>query len=236
MHQSNSSLFLRGGFTLIEVLLCVGIMSALGTVAVIAVTPSKEMQADMTTDKIVQALRFAQQEAFATGTPTFVQFDTGLRTLEVYQTKNSLKTLVNHPLEKRPYSTRLASAHLAAGEIKLNANFLFVDGSTAPLVGFNATGQAGKLSGTTFVPIYETGTFRGEWQAGGTDYSAGDWVIYEAVPYNCLTGHKSTLTFALTKSFWQRRTDATPITVSTPTARKYIHVAPGTGIVRLLTL
>ena len=144
------------GYTLIELLIVVGLLALITAITVPAFDKPDEASLDRAAVEVAAALRFAQAEAQRSGIAYGVIGDTATSTLRVYRLDDSVNPPVAvydvyDPFTKQPYSLSLAKT--TAGLTLASTNFQF-ESIAMPI---NFVGFAGE----TGVPSYDdSGTLR----------------------------------------------------------------------------
>lgn len=226
------------GFTLFELLLVIGLIALLSSVAIPMSNSIAPFMLNKGVSQVEHALKFARSHAKAMGAPTIVRFDSATRSVQVTIMEEGAfgrtEVPAMHPLNKTAYNVALDSQPLTAASIKLRAEFSFRDGSKAPYVAFDTSGAAGRLFGNTLIPIQEPGTWRGSWRSA-EGYAAGDWVEHDKILYDCLSSHTSGSSFAsdLSTNRWKVRTSPGQVTVSAGPHQRHLYVEPNWGFVRV---
>jgi prepilin-type N-terminal cleavage/methylation domain-containing protein len=99
---------LASGFTILEMLIVVGVLSIAALVVVPSSEPAAPYRLDLATSELAAAIRFARGEAIRTGRPHGVELDTSLETFRAFRAApNDVPPTpiydVNHPVSKLPY-------------------------------------------------------------------------------------------------------------------------------------
>ena len=129
-----------GGFTLVELIAVMVVVGVLGASAVPSLRKMASTQASMAAAKLLNDLTHARQLAIATGTRTWVVFDTSAETWTVLAEDPSSPgrinaTVINDPATGGAFVQTLGTGEFAGAQI-ISAGF---DGN--PEVGFDWLGQ-----------------------------------------------------------------------------------------------
>ena len=121
------------------------VCAVLGIASVIAIptaAPVAETRADTAADAIVQALRFAREEAMRTGSNRMLGCDTARNSLSVYipDANGGVTKMVTNPLSKMDYTVVLGQVP-AGGNIALSACGFKFDKDTLQTVSFDGDGN-----------------------------------------------------------------------------------------------
>jgi prepilin-type N-terminal cleavage/methylation domain-containing protein len=148
----------RHGFSLAELLIVCAVLGVVAVVALPAAQPVAEFRLDAAAGEVVQALRFARQEAMRTGAYRALRCDTPNNQVQVYipDAVGGVAATVPHPLSKMDYTINLGQAP-AGGNIKLaSCSFAYTgDGSTL-FVAFDGNGNP--VGGNTKVVALTSGS------------------------------------------------------------------------------
>jgi len=134
----------RHGHTLAELLIVCAVLAVAAAVALPSAQPVAEFRADAAASEVVQALRFARQEAMRTGAYRAFGCDTRNNQLSVYvpDASGAFAAKVAHPLSKMDNYTVNVGQVPAGGNTPLTScRFVFSDRSTGTFVGFDANGN-----------------------------------------------------------------------------------------------
>lgn len=140
----------RRGHTLVELLAVCTLIAIAAAVALPSAQPVAEARADTAAGEIVQALRFARQEAMRSGAYRMLRCDAVRNEVSVYipDTTGAAATMLKHPLSKMDYTVNLAQAP-AGSNIALTAcRFQFADRTTAATLAFDGNGNPVRGTGT----------------------------------------------------------------------------------------
>jgi len=144
------------GYTLIELVIVVGIVGIIAAVAVPALLIDNEASLDRAAAELASAFRFAHAEAIRTGQPYGVVANQSAQSVKIYRLDDTVNPPVVHydvydPLTKQLYDLRFKTDRLAPSISTIY--FKFKDSwSVATYLGF---------AGTTGVPKFnDSGTIR----------------------------------------------------------------------------
>lgn len=152
------------GYTLVELLLVVGLLALVAAIAVPAFDTPDEASLDRAAAEVAAALRFAQAEAQRTGSAYGVIGNVGTSTLRVYRLDDSVNPPVvvydvYDPFTKQPYSLSLAKT--TAGMTLASAHFEYESiGAPLNFVGFAGETGAPKYNDSGTLRMLESGYFR----------------------------------------------------------------------------
>lgn len=131
------------GHTLAELLIVCAVLAVVAKIALPAAQPAVEFRLDAAAGEVVQALRFARQEAMRNNAYRAMRCDTANNQMQVYISDGVGKVVsaVTHPLSKMDYTINLEQVPVG-GNIKLaSCSFAYTgDGSTA-FVAFDGNGN-----------------------------------------------------------------------------------------------
>jgi prepilin-type N-terminal cleavage/methylation domain-containing protein len=138
------------GHTLVELMAACAVLAIAAAVALPSAQPVAEARADTAVGEVVQALRFARQEAIRSGAYRMLRCDATRNEVSVYipDTNGASATMLKHPLSKMDYTVNLGQAP-AGSNIALTAcRFQFADRSTAATLAFDGDGDPVRGTGT----------------------------------------------------------------------------------------
>lgn len=144
------------GYTLIELLIVVGLMGLIAAVAVPALFTNDEGALDRAAEQVASAFRFAHAEAIRTGRPHGVVANQTSQFIKIYRLDDTVNPPVVHydvydPLTKQLYDLRFNSENLAPSISQIYFKFQ----------GFFSPQSFLGFSGETGVPKYnDNGTIR----------------------------------------------------------------------------
>ena len=146
------------GVTLAELTVTCAVLAVAAALALPAVQPAVEARFDAAAGEVVQALRFAREEAMRTGAYRAMRCDTTNNQIQVYVPSGTgtVAATVSHPLSKMDYTINLGQAP-AGGNVKLaSCSFAYTgDGSTL-FVAFDGNGNP--VGGNTKIAALTAGT------------------------------------------------------------------------------
>jgi Tfp pilus assembly protein FimT len=132
----------RTGHTLAELLIVCAVLAVAAAVALPSAQPVAEFRADAAASEVVQALRFARQEAMRTSAYRMLACDLGRNQLSVVPPDGSPDDDVpKDPLTKMNYKVVLGQAPAGSNATLSACSFKFADSTTAATLGFNANGN-----------------------------------------------------------------------------------------------
>lgn len=132
------------GYTLVELVLVLALISVLALAAIPLAAPSADRRLDAAAQEVIDALRYARIEALRTGTFYGADFSvdpaTGQRRVRVFRidpadTEIPPKPVydVRHPLDKKLYDYQLASGSATAGVSISAATLYYQSGAATPV-------------------------------------------------------------------------------------------------------
>ncbi|MEM8514866.1 prepilin-type N-terminal cleavage/methylation domain-containing protein [Massilia sp. MP_M2] len=143
MHRHNCA-----AYTLTELLIVVAVLAIAAVVAIPTAQPVAEFRADAAAGEVVNALRFARDNAQYSGAQRLFDCDTAANTIAVFAletdktTTRAARNPVDHPFNRAPYLLNLNAAPAGNTMALVRCTFTFVDNSTAAAVAFDAAGRA----------------------------------------------------------------------------------------------
>lgn len=132
------------GFSLAEMLVACAVLAIAAAVALPSAQPAAEFRADAAAEQIVQALRFARQEAIRSGALRMVGCDQANNKLSVYvpdTATGSPLSMLRDPLRKADYVVVPGQALAGSGLSLTSCNFVFADKNSASTLAFDADGN-----------------------------------------------------------------------------------------------
>lgn len=157
-HQSASRRV--AGFTLVEMLSIVMILSIVSAMAIPNISPRDAAALDLVVIEVSEALRFARNEAIRSGQPHGVRFRMTLNKIEVFRLDISGTPTeiydVRHPLDKHIYDIDLNTLPFASGATAA-ADFRYaVSGAASLAVAFDARGEP--MAANDLDPLFQDGS------------------------------------------------------------------------------
>jgi Tfp pilus assembly protein FimT len=143
----------RTGHTLAELLVVCAVLAVVARIALPAAQPVVEFRLDAAAGEVVQALRFARQEARRTGAYRALACDAANNQLSVYVPDMTVNAnmgkplagdagLVAHPLSKlKNYTINPGQAPAGGNAVLASCRFLYADNTTNVLVLFDGDGN-----------------------------------------------------------------------------------------------
>lgn len=136
-----------GGYTLLELLAVVAILSIAALVAIPSSHPVAEARADAAAGEVALALKFARDDARRTGQQRLFGCDQALNRIMVRPTASAgpdtvvSSAYVDHPASRAPYLVRLASTPAGNTMALTRCTFTFADNTSAATVVFDEDGN-----------------------------------------------------------------------------------------------
>lgn len=137
----------RSGYTLLELLAVVAILSIAAVVALPTAQPLAEFQADAAAGEVVEALRFARDDTRRTGKQRLFSCSPATNSVTVGGIDTDMDasvvspTAVLHPTRALPYTVQLNTAPAGNKMAIVSCLFTFADNTSAGTVAFDATGN-----------------------------------------------------------------------------------------------
>lgn len=131
------------GYSLAEMLIVCAVLAIAAAVALPSGHPAVEMQADTVADNVVQAIRFARQEAMRSGALRMVGCDKANNKLSVYvpDTDGLPLSMLKDPLRKTDYVVVPGQSFPSSGLALASCSFMFSDNKPAAMLAFDADGN-----------------------------------------------------------------------------------------------
>ena len=136
----------RGGYTLIELLAVVAIISIAAALALPSSHPVAEARADAAATEVALALRFARDEARRTGQMRLFDCRQAANAIAVYGIDAggpdaiASRTPVPHPATRAPYSMALSTLPATNTMALISCTFTFADNTSSATLAFDNTG------------------------------------------------------------------------------------------------
>jgi Tfp pilus assembly protein FimT len=133
----------RTGHTLAELLIVCAVLAVAAAVALPSAQPVAEFRADAAANEVVQALRFARQEAMRTNDYRMLSCDLAKNQLSITLPGGSADDsgAPKDPLTKMNYKVVLSQAPAGSNATLSACTFKFADSTTAATLGFDANGN-----------------------------------------------------------------------------------------------
>jgi prepilin-type N-terminal cleavage/methylation domain-containing protein len=134
-------------YTLTELLIVVAILAIAAVVAMPTAQPVAEFRADAAAGEVVNALRFARENAQYSGVQRLFDCDAAANTIGVFALETDKTTTrvarapVEHPFNRAPYLLNLNAAPAGNTMALVRCTFTFEDNASATAVAFNADGN-----------------------------------------------------------------------------------------------
>lgn len=137
----------RHGISLVELLVVCAILAVAAVVALPSAQPVAAFRADAAAGEVVQALRFARQEAMRSGAYRMLGCNLARNQLSVYRADNN--NAVADPLDKMDYTVVLSQVPADSGMALTSCSFRFADSTSATALGFDASGNPVRGTGSS---------------------------------------------------------------------------------------
>jgi len=134
-------------YTLVELMIVVAVLAIAAAVALPTAQPVAEFQADAAAGEVVNALRFARENAQYSGVQRLFDCDAAANTIAVFALETDKTTTrvardpVEHPFNRAPYLLNLNAAPAGNTMALVRCTFTFDDNASATAVAFNADGK-----------------------------------------------------------------------------------------------
>jgi len=130
------------GFTLLEIIIVVLILSIIATITLPNLASTDSMKLDTAAKEVAEAIRFARAESIRTKIPCGIFADATNERIRVYSMPSFSPTYnIYHPVDKKLYDIQLKTDAFIAGVDLVSASFIFVGGFSNPTyLGFNTEG------------------------------------------------------------------------------------------------
>lgn len=135
------------GYTLLELMIVVAVLAIAAVVAIPTAQPVAEFRADAAAGEVVNALRFARDNAQYSGAQRLFDCDAAANTIAVFAletdktTTRAAREPVEHPFNRAPYLLNLNAAPAGNTMALVRCTFTFDDNASATAVAFNADGK-----------------------------------------------------------------------------------------------
>ena len=142
------------GHTLAELLTVCAVIAIAAAVALPSAQPVAEARAAAAAGEVVQALRFARQEAMRSGAYRMLRCDATRNEVSVYvpDASGAVATMLTHPLSKMDYTVNLGQAPAGGNIVLTGCSFQCADRTTATTVAFDAGGNPVRGTGAAVGP------------------------------------------------------------------------------------
>jgi prepilin-type N-terminal cleavage/methylation domain-containing protein len=147
------------GHTLAELLIVCAVLSIAAAVALPSAQPVAEARADTAAGEVVQALRFARQEAMRSGAYRMLGCNLAQNQLSVY-IPDANSTPLKHPLDRSNYTVVLSQAPGDNNMTLTGCSFKFADNTAAAALGFDGNGNPVRGSGASQAQAMTSGTIQ----------------------------------------------------------------------------
>jgi len=126
-----------------ELLIVCAVLAIAAAVALPSAQPVAEVRADTAASEVVQALRFARQEAMRSGAYRMLRCDAARNEVSVYipDTSGAAAAMLKHPLSKMDYTVNLGQAPAGSNIALTGCRFQFADRTTAATLAFDGNGN-----------------------------------------------------------------------------------------------
>jgi len=148
------------GHTLAELLVVCAVLAVAAAVALPSAQPVADFRADAAASEVVQALRFARQEAMRTSAYRMLACDLGRNQLSVVLSDGSPDDAPKDPLTKMDYKVVLSQVPAGSNATLSACSFKFADNTSAATLGFDANGNPvrGTSAGPSAAQALTSGT------------------------------------------------------------------------------
>ena len=134
-------------YTLVELMIVVAVLAVAAVVALPTAQPVAEFQADAAAGEVVNALRFARENAQYSGAQRLFDCNAAANTIAVFALETDKTTArvardpVEHPFNRAPYLLNLNAVPAGNTMALVRCTFTFEDNSTAAAVAFDEAGN-----------------------------------------------------------------------------------------------
>ena len=134
-----------GGFSFVEMLIVVMIVSVLAFLALPSTRPGEISRLEQASNEVVQAIRYARSEAMRSGEPHGIYVDATLQRLRVYHLDVSVtppvpQFTVRNPMDKKFYDLRFDSDPVVSAATIDVVAIAYTDLGPSSLLSFTAQG------------------------------------------------------------------------------------------------
>jgi prepilin-type N-terminal cleavage/methylation domain-containing protein len=142
------------GYTLVELVVVVGLLAVFATVALPSLRPTEDERLDLAASWIAETVRFARAEALRTAGPIYLEINRDTERLLVAQANLSGATVAPgttlvDPIGKQPLDLILSTAPPTAGIDITTVPFTYPSGGAQASVVFDAQGLPMRKAGGT---------------------------------------------------------------------------------------
>jgi prepilin-type N-terminal cleavage/methylation domain-containing protein len=134
-------------YTLVELMIVVAVLAIAAVVAIPTAQPVAEFRADPAAGEVVNALRYARENAQHSGAQRLFDCNAAANTIAVFALETDKTTArvardpVEHPFNRVPYLLNLNAAPAGNTMALVRCTFTFDDNSTAAAVTFDEAGN-----------------------------------------------------------------------------------------------
>jgi len=134
-------------YTLTELLIVVAILAIAAVVAIPTTQPVAEFRADAAAGEVVNALRFARENAQYSGAQRLFDCNAAANTIAVFALETDKTTTrvsrdpVEHPFNRAPYLLNLNAAPAGNTMALVRCTFTFEDNASATAIAFDTAGN-----------------------------------------------------------------------------------------------
>ena len=134
-------------YTLTELLIVIAILAIAAVVAIPTAQPVAEFRADAAAGEVVNALRFARENAQHSGGERLFDCDAPANAIAVFALVTDKTTTrasaepVEHPFSRAPYQLTLNASPAGNNMVLIRCTFTYTDNATVASVAFDAAGN-----------------------------------------------------------------------------------------------
>jgi len=134
-------------YTLVELMIVVAVLAVAAVVALPTAQPVAEFQADAAAGEVVNALRFARENAQYSGAQRLFDCNAAANTIAVFALETDKTTTrvsrdpVEHPFNRAPYLLNLNAAPAGNTMALVRCTFTFEDNASATAIAFDTAGN-----------------------------------------------------------------------------------------------